>query len=100
MSILRGMEGVSFLNRVAESTQRGSLWTDIPPMPSLYEGSSLPNGNPMTQSVTNFSPPMAVGNYPIINPLSAVNDLRSIGLGLMQPVVSDEGVMVPDTSGV
>lgn len=36
------MEGVVFLNRAFESTQRGSLWTDIS-FPSLMEGNTLPS---------------------------------------------------------
>ena len=33
--MLRGVEGVVFLNRVVESAQRGSLWIEMPPPPTL-----------------------------------------------------------------
>lgn len=33
--MLRGVEGVVFLNRVLESAQRGSLWIEMPPPPTF-----------------------------------------------------------------
>lgn len=38
-SITDGIEGILFLNRAVESSQRGSIWTDIPTTP-LYDAST------------------------------------------------------------
>lgn len=54
-----GIEGVIFLNRAMESTQRGSLWTDIP-APAFDNNqtsvqSQFPNVTPMSgQSIPSM----------------------------------------------
>lgn len=87
-SIMKGVEGVVFLNRVMESSQRGSLWIELPSFQS-YE--SIPNPSMSTPSVNNFGNPLSM-NFPMINSLQQMN------LNIMTSV--DEPTIPPDQTGV
>ena len=95
---MKGVEGVVFLNRVIESSQRGSLWIELPSFQS-YE--SIPNPSLSTPSVnsknchvyllSDFGNPLSM-NFPMINSLQQMN------LNMMTSV--DEPTIPPDQTGV